>query len=200
MVARMTAAQYTAWAAARRGETPAPAAPKKPRKKKAAAAHPGLPSIPPAPDVAELRAMLSAPGRDWTLLMPCVEKMLTSNGRLHHMAVHKIRRQLREHGAQMARAHRVPRLERAAIFYVLHPRTINRKRDPGNWADTAKPYVDGLVDGGVLPDDNHEYLLGPIPIMGAPVTTGPARMSLVIVELLAPLTSTNAKTVTETDG
>jgi hypothetical protein len=116
--------------------------------------------------------------------MPYAEEMLTSNQRLHHMAVHRIRKRLRADAAGVATAHRLPRLRRAAVFYVLHPRPLSRKRDPGNWAPTAKHYIDGLVtDGGLLPDDDHEHLMGPIPVMGAPVTTGLARMTLVIVEL-----------------
>ncbi|MGW4086937.1 hypothetical protein ACWEGS_28295 [Streptomyces sp. NPDC004822] len=200
MVARLTAAQYTAMMARRRGQAPAPtASSKKKARKKAAPAHPGLPSTPPAPAVEPLLAMLSAPGRHWTLLMPYAEELLTSNQRLHHMAVHRIRQQLRKDAAGMAMARRLPRLERAAIFYVLHPRPLSRKRDPGNWAPTAKHYVDGLVtDAGLLPDDNHEFLMGPIPVMGEPVTTGFARMSLIVVELTGPLTSGYAETVTGT--
>lgn len=202
MVARMTAAQYRALVASRRGGQTAPAAATVAAKKtvrKKPPADPGPPSTPPAPAVEPLLAMLSAPGRYWTLLMPYAEKMLTSNQRLHHMAKHRIRQQLRADAAGLAMALRLPRLERAAIFYVLHPRPLSRKRDPGNWADTAKHYVDGLVvDGGLLPDDNHEFLMGPIPVMGEPVTTGFARMTLVVVELTEPVTSGNAKTVTGT--
>ncbi|MFE6639585.1 hypothetical protein ACFVFT_38275 [Streptomyces tendae] len=188
----MTAKQFLELQARRRGgQAPQPAAAaaaqKTPRKKPPT--HPGPPSTPPAPAVEPLLAMLSGLGRHWTLLMPYVTEMLTSNQRLHHMAKHRIRKQLRADAAGMAMAKRLPRLERAAIFYVLHPRPLSRKRDPGNWADTAKHYVDGLVvDGGLLPDDNHEFLMGPIPVMGEPVTTGFARMTLVIVELLGSAT------------
>lgn len=211
MVARLTAAQYLAWQERRRnGEAPHSVAPtpKKKARKKTAPAHPGLPSIPEPPALEPLVAGLAGVGRHWTLLMPYVEKMLTSNQRLHHMAEHRIRQELRAHAVQMARVERLPRLQRAAIFYVLHPRPIKRPRDPGNWAPTAKAYVDGLVtpdphrplERHLLPDDDHEHLLGPNPVMGAPVTTGFARMSLVIVELTGPLTSGNAETVTGTGG
>lgn len=180
------------------------AAPAKPRKQTAAkksAAHPGPPSTPPAPAVEPLLAGLSGVRRHWVLLMPYAEKLLTSNGRLHHMAAHRIRKQLRKDAAGVAMARRLPRLERAAVFYVLHPRPLNRKRDPGNWADTVKAYVDGLVtDGGLLPDDNHEFLMGPIPVMGEPVASGYARMTLVVVELSKPVTSANAETVTGMAG
>lgn len=206
MTARMTAAQYRALMAQRRGGQ-APAAAAKASKKKAPKkppAHPGLPSIPEPPALEPLLAGLAGVGRTWTLLMPYVEEMLTSNQRLHWRAHHTIRRKLREGATSLIATNRLPRLQRAAIFYVLHPRPINRSRDPGNWAPTAKAYVDGLVTPNpdlpaqrhLLPDDDHEHLLGPNPVMGAPVTTGFARMSLVIVELINPLTSTNAETVT----
>ncbi|MFG2986214.1 hypothetical protein ACGFYQ_34020 [Streptomyces sp. NPDC048258] len=112
-------------------------------------------------------------------------ELLTSNQRLHHMAVHRIRKRLRAEAAEVTKANGLPSIQRAAVFYALHPRPINRKRDPGNWAPSAKAYVDGLIDAGLLPDDNHLHLLGPNPVIGPPVNTGNARISLVIAELPA---------------
>ncbi|MEV7512039.1 hypothetical protein AB0O57_29195 [Streptomyces sp. NPDC091201] len=143
---------------------------------------PGPASEPDALELPPLLVGLAGVGRVWTLLMPYSE-LLTSNQRLHHMAVHRIRKRLRADAAAVARAQLVPGLDRAAVFYALHPRPINRKRDPGNWAPSAKAYVDGFVDAGVLPDDDHVHLLGPNPVMGPPVASGAARMSLVIAEL-----------------
>ncbi|SEE85127.1 hypothetical protein SAMN05216483_6789 [Streptomyces sp. 2131.1] len=194
MVARMTAAEYTALMARRRGQAPAPAAApkKKAARKKAVPAYPGLPATPPVPDVEPLLAMLPAPGRHWVLLMPYAEKMLTSNDRHPNWRVeHRIRKGLRADATSLIAPMRVPRLERAAIFFVLHPRSIKRSRDPLNWSPTVKAYVDGLVTPNpeqpkarhLLPDDDAEHLLGPYPVMGEPVESGHARMSLVIVEL-----------------
>ncbi|MET8717374.1 hypothetical protein ABZV52_29860 [Streptomyces sp. NPDC004735] len=192
----MTAAQYTTLMAGRRGTSAAVAAEVPPTNKvrKKRPVDPGPPSVPEPPAVAPLLAGLSGVGRVRTILMPYTAQMLTSNQRLHHMAEYKIKKRLRADAAQMISIERLPRLERAAIFYVLHPRPINRKRDPGNWAPTVKAYIDGLVtpnlqrpgEHHLLPDDDHEHLLGPTPVMGAPVTTGYARMSLVIVELTGP--------------
>lgn len=205
---RMTAKQYQEILARRRGTQPAAAAaaaqPKKTQKKPAA--HPGPPSIPEPPALEPLLAGLSGVGRTWTLLMPYAEKMLTSNQRPHYMAEARVKKRLRADATSLIAPHRLPRLQRAAIFYVLHPRPLKRSRDPGNWAPTAKAYVDGLVtpnperpaEHHLLPDDDHEHLLGPIPVMGAPVTTGYARMTLVIVELVEPVASGNAETVTGT--
>ncbi|MBB4902545.1 hypothetical protein [Streptomyces griseomycini] len=199
----MTAQQYKELMARRRGPQPAAAAAVAQRRP---AAHPGLPSVPEPPALEPLLAGLSGVGRTWSLLMPYAEKMLTSNQRLHWRREHEIRKQLRADATSLIAAHRLPRLQRAAIFYVLHPRPLKRSRDPGNWSPTAKAYVDGLVtptperpsERHLLPDDDHEHLLGPNPVMGAPVTTGYARMTLVIVELVEPVTSGNAETVTGT--
>lgn len=193
---RMTAEQFLALQERHRGgRSPRPAVTAAPAKKaarpKKPAPHPGPPSVPEPPSLEQLLAGLAGVGRTWTLLMPYAEKMLTSNQRLHWRPEHQIRQQLRTDAVMTARAKRLPRLQRAAIFYVLHPRSISRSRDPGNWAPTAKAYVDGLVtpnphrplERHLLPDDDHEHLLGPNPVMGAPVPTGFARMSLVVVEL-----------------
>ncbi|WP_158709018.1 hypothetical protein [Streptomyces sp. NRRL S-920] len=145
----------------------------------------GPPSTPEPPDLSVAIAGVPGAGRVWTLLMPYGD-LLSSNQRLHHMADYRLKKRLRQEAALTARARHLPRLDRAAVYYVLHPRPIKRKRDPGNWAPTAKAYVDGLVDAGLLPDDNSAHLLGPYPEMGPPVTTGGARISLVIVEVAGP--------------
>lgn len=141
--------------------------------------------------------------------MPYAEDLLTSNKRYPHWSVeHRIRKQLRRDATSLIAPMRVPRLQHAAIYYVLHPRKLNRSRDPGNWAPAAKAYIDGLVTPDpkqpllrhLLPDDDHTHLLGPNPVMGEPVASGCARMSLVIVELTKPLTSGNVETVTGIDA
>ncbi|MFE4579379.1 hypothetical protein [Streptomyces chartreusis] len=85
--------------------------------------------------------------------------------------------------------------------YVLDPRPLSRKRDPGNWAPTAKHSVVGLVtDAGILPEDNQEFFMGPIPVMGESVTTGCTRMSFVILEPAGLLNRGNVETVTGVVG
>jgi hypothetical protein len=102
--------------------------------------------------------------------LPARTVLLTANQtKVHHYDRARIVKALRHTGFAMARAVKVPRLERAHIYYVLHPDTKTRRRDPGNWSPSAKAVVDGFVDAGVLPDDNHERLLGPDPRIGTPV-------------------------------
>ncbi|MEV0445970.1 hypothetical protein AB0I84_22525 [Streptomyces spectabilis] len=163
-----------------RATLPQPSARKRGRSGKSSC--PAMPSIPEPPDLAAAIAVLPGAGRSWTMLMPYGD-LLSSNHRLHHMAEYRLKKRLRHEAKLTAQSRGLPRLERAAVYYVLHPRPIKRKRDPGNWAPTAKAYVDGLVDAGLLPDDNSDHLLGPYPEMGPPVATGAARISLVIAEI-----------------
>jgi hypothetical protein len=45
----------------------------------------------------------------------------------------------------------------------------HRRRDPANWAPTAKAVIDGLVDAKVFTDDDHKHLIGPDMRIGDPV-------------------------------
>ena len=119
--------------------------------------------------------------RSWRIELPPRTVLLTSNDRLNvHERAARIKA-LRHTGWAMARACKIPPLERAHIFYVLHPDTKTRRRDPGDWAPSAKAAVDGLVDARVLPDDNHERLLGPDPRIGMPVPG--SQLVLVVTDL-----------------
>lgn len=57
-----------------------------------------------------------------------------------------------------------------------------RKRDPGNFYDTAKAIMDGFVDAGVLPDDSAAYVIGPDMRLGPVLALG-GHIGLVIMHL-----------------
>lgn len=59
-----------------------------------------------------------------------------------------------------ARMHHLPPIGRARVVCFLCFADA-RRRDPNNWAPTAKACVDGLVDAGVFPDDDHLHVIGP---------------------------------------
>lgn len=48
-----------------------------------------------------------------------------------------------------------------AHVQILIGFTDNRRRDISNWAPTAKAVVDGIVDAGVLVDDDDAHMTGP---------------------------------------
>jgi len=65
-----------------------------------------------------------------------------------------------------------------------------RRRDPANWADTAKAVLDGFVDSGVFPDDNSDYVTGPDMRLGASVAA--PRIEALIVHIFPEQESTDA--------
>ena len=86
--------------------------------------------------------------------------VLSLNQRKHWAQATGKRRAIRQLAEQTARLSRAPHLQRARlVIHVAFP--DRRRRDPHNFMATAKPIVDGLVDAGVLPDDDHTHLAGP---------------------------------------
>ncbi|MEU8316640.1 hypothetical protein [Micromonospora sp. NPDC049033] len=82
--------------------------------------------------------------------------------------------------AALKEASAQPLMRHAYILGVLHPPS-RRRADPGNWYPSYKAAVDGLVDAGVLEDDDHTRLVGPDMRIG-PVAKG-GRIVLHIQEL-----------------
>ncbi|GAA3304879.1 hypothetical protein GCM10020295_57200 [Streptomyces cinereospinus] len=123
------------------------------------------------------------PGRRFRVALPPRLLLLNSNQRLHHHRRADITRVLRR--AAWAASRAVPHLERAHIVGVLHPEDRQR-RDPANWYPSFKACVDGLVDQGVLDDDDHTRVIGPDMRIGH-VVTG-SRLVLHIRELATPET------------
>jgi crossover junction endodeoxyribonuclease RusA len=66
----------------------------------------------------------------------------------------------REAAKQRAIAMHLPQLKSAYVLAELRFST-NARRDPANWAPTAKACVDGLVDAGVFVDDSYKFVTGP---------------------------------------
>jgi hypothetical protein len=104
----------------------------------------------------------------WRLELPAGMYLLNANQNLHFRRKAEHVKVIRNAAATLARHSKLPALQRAHVFYVVHPGLKVTRRDPGNWAPSAKAAVDGLVDAGVLPDDDSTRLLGPDPRIGAP--------------------------------
>ncbi|GAQ68579.1 hypothetical protein PV735_15335 [Streptomyces turgidiscabies] len=102
-------------------------------------------------------------GRQFRVALPPRLTLLNANQRLHHHKRAEITRVLRR--AAWAASRAVPHLERVHIIGVLHPEDRQR-RDPANWYPSFKACIDGLVDQGVLDDDDHTRVVGPDMRMG----------------------------------
>lgn len=133
------------------------------------------------------------PNRHFAIALPAGLQLINANDKLHHRRKAEYVKGIR--GAAMAacsedptmRAALVsagegPVLQRAYILGVIHPGS-NRRLDPANLYPSFKAAVDGLVDAGVLEDDDHTRLVGPDMRIGA-VTPG-GRLVLHIQELTA---------------
>lgn len=107
---------------------------------------------------------------------------LTSNQRLHHQARAKTTRALRDLAhTEARRQHLVRDLDRVRIVaHLTYP--DRRRRDANNAAPTTKALVDGLVDYGLVPDDNDHHLIGPDHRF-AGITPGRYTVRLVVEDL-----------------
>lgn len=107
---------------------------------------------------------------------------LSENQRLFWAVRSQRTRGWRLAAAWAAKQEQLPRLEYARIVCELRF-TDSRRRDPGNWAPTAKACVDGLVDAGVFADDNHRHVLGPDMRLGPKVPAAFRGVHLLIYPL-----------------
>lgn len=118
----------------------------------------------------------------YTIALPAGLRLLNSNQRPHHRVRHEVTKTLRaaaheavtEHAALMqalAAAKPGPLFQRAHILGILRPSSA-RRADPANWYPSFKAAVDGLVDAGLLDDDDHTRLAGPDMRLGEKVKGG----------------------------
>lgn len=128
----------------------------------------------------------AAPGTvtgTWRVVVPAPCRWLNSNHRGDRRADAPLVNAWRQAAGWRVRAAKVPPLARAHVFAYLNLNPWPGHFDPGNWYPTAKACVDGLVDAGVLPDDDHERLLGPDMRRGTPAAVRGGELVLVITEL-----------------
>lgn len=87
--------------------------------------------------------------------------LLTSNQRPHWRVRKDRTAALRARGAVAGRSWPRTSLPRAHVTAVVAWPPLTRRRDAANLWPTVKPLIDGLVDAGVLPDDDDTHLSGP---------------------------------------
>lgn len=97
-------------------------------------------------------------GRTVTVTLPPKLPLLSSNQRPHWATKARRTRLIRDTAAWTTRALREAPMERVVVTAVVHPKT-NRQFDPDNYHPTAKAALDGVVDAGLLPDDDTRHVI-----------------------------------------
>jgi hypothetical protein len=98
---------------------------------------------------------------------------------MHYMQVAKVRREWREAGALSWLTNR-QKFSTPVEIIVDHEVAKGRVPDVGSCAECVKAFIDGLVDAGMLPDDNPQYL-AKLSYM-APRKTGRDAVTISVVE------------------
>lgn len=143
---------------------------------------------------AETPAATTAAGSPaFTIELPAGLDLLNANRRHHHRVRHDRTKAIRaaaheaatEHPALMAAlaaAKPGPLFQRAHILGIIRPPSA-RRADPANWYPSFKAAVDGIVDAGLLDDDDHTRVVGPDMRLGRKVKGG---QLVLVVRALAP--------------
>jgi crossover junction endodeoxyribonuclease RusA len=104
----------------------------------------------------------------WMVELPWGLPLLSANDRIHHRVRAEYTRSLRTAAAAAAKAARLPTMQAAHVIGEYQPGHRARRRDAANWCPSFKAAADGLVDAGVLDDDDASRMVGPDPRLGPP--------------------------------
>lgn len=110
-------------------------------------------------------------GPAYEVRLPAGLPLLSANGREHWGSKAAATRKIRDTAHLAAKgtpalrramltARGGPVMERAHVLAVLHP-ADRRRRDPANIYPAVKAALDGIVDAGVLADDDSTRVIGP---------------------------------------
>lgn len=94
----------------------------------------------------------------YTISLPPATELISANGREHWTQRAKVTKHLRELAEHDANVKRIPELSKVKIRAIYFP-PDNRRRDMSNLFPSVKAAVDGIVDAGVLLDDNDKFVL-----------------------------------------
>lgn len=119
------------------------------------------------PELAQLTAGL----RRYRITLPIGLELINSNQSQHARRRARIVRAIRAAAMEacmedpamreaLTAAGPDPVLKHAHILGIFHPHD-RRRRDPANWYPSFKAAVDGVIDAGVLEDDDYTRVIGP---------------------------------------
>jgi Endodeoxyribonuclease RusA. len=89
---------------------------------------------------------------------------LSENDRLHPLTKAKLVKKIRQTAQWWAEGLAIPEQEHVTVhmFWFVKDK---RRRDEDNLISTAKPFYDGLVDAGIVPDDIPKFMTKHMPVV-----------------------------------
>lgn len=99
--------------------------------------------------------------------LPWSSPPLSANQRMHWAPKARTVQEVRRTTWALARNTKPPRADRLVITLHYRPKD-RRRRDAHNLYPMVKACVDGLVDAGVVPDDDTEHVSTPEPVIHPP--------------------------------
>lgn len=100
----------------------------------------------------------------WTLTPPWEKPPMSMNDRLHHQVKARMTAMVRTTAYLLARQARIPACSHVEVAMVWTVPDRGR-RDAENPIATLKPFCDGLVDAGIVPDDTPEWMTKLMPVI-----------------------------------
>lgn len=100
----------------------------------------------------------------WTLTPNWSKPPLNMNDRMHYQVKARHTASIRTTAYLLARQAHIPACEHVEVAMVWTVPTRGR-RDAENPVATLKPFCDGLVDAGVVPDDTPEFMTKLMPVI-----------------------------------
>lgn len=136
-------------------------------------------TLPMSDDLLRILTGGTVAGPAYEVQLPAGMPLLSANGREHWRPKAAATRAIRDaahlavKGAPGLRqavlaARGAAAMERAHVLAVLHP-ADRRRRDPANMYPAVKAALDGIVDAGVLVDDDSTRVVGPDMRLGSTV-------------------------------
>ena len=118
----------------------------------------------------------------YRLEFPPGTTLINVNSREHYRTRAKVTKSLRAMGCSLARAQRIPRLERARVKAFYFP-PDRRRRDSSNVLFlSVKACLDGCTDAGIWADDNDKVVAGIELVPGDHIVRG-GQMVVIIEEV-----------------
>lgn len=90
---------------------------------------------------------------------------LNANRRMHWAQRARTVKEIRREACIRAKAARIKPQSHITVRLHYQPDRAIKRRDPANIWPTQKPLIDGLVDAGIVPDDNPEFVTEQVPII-----------------------------------